>query len=46
MQGGKESMQTILSIGAHDPEKHVLDLIGEGYRFSDKIMRNWSKRAA
>jgi hypothetical protein len=24
---------------AHDPEKHVLDLIGDGYRFSDKIMR-------
>jgi hypothetical protein len=25
---------------AHDPEKHVLDLIGDGNRFSDKIMRN------
>jgi len=24
---------------AHDPEKHVLDLIGDGNRFSDKIMR-------
>jgi hypothetical protein len=24
---------------AHDPEKHVLDLIGDGHRFSDKIMR-------
>jgi hypothetical protein len=22
----------------HDPEKHVLDLIGDGTRFSDKIM--------
>jgi len=22
----------------HDPEKHVLDLIGDGYRFSEKIM--------
>jgi hypothetical protein len=25
---------------AHDPEKLVLDLIGDGNRFSDKIMRN------
>jgi len=25
---------------AHDPEKPVLDLIGDGYRFSDKIMRH------
>ena len=24
---------------AHDPEKHVLDLIGDGNRFSEKIMR-------
>jgi hypothetical protein len=24
---------------AHDPEKLVLDLIGDGDRFSDKIMR-------
>jgi|BarGraNGADG00212_1021973.scaffolds.fasta_scaffold01685_5 hypothetical protein len=24
---------------AHDPEKLVLDLIGDGNRFSDKIMR-------
>jgi len=23
---------------AHDPEKLVLDLIGDGYRFSEKIM--------
>jgi hypothetical protein len=22
----------------HDPEKHVLDPIGDGYRFSDKVM--------
>jgi hypothetical protein len=25
--------------GAHDPEKLLLDLIGDVYRFSDKIMR-------
>jgi hypothetical protein len=25
---------------AHDPEKPVLDMIGDGNRFSDKIMRN------
>ena len=25
---------------AHDPEKLVLDVIGDGHRFSDKIMRN------
>jgi hypothetical protein len=24
---------------SHDPEKHVLDAIGDGHRFSDKIMR-------
>jgi hypothetical protein len=24
---------------AHDPEKLVLDLIGDGHRFSGKIMR-------
>jgi hypothetical protein len=24
---------------AHDPEKLVLDVIGDGNRFSDKIMR-------
>jgi len=24
----------------HDPEKHALDLIGDGYRFSDKSMLN------
>jgi hypothetical protein len=24
---------------AHDPEKHVPDLIRDGYRFSEKIMR-------
>jgi len=24
---------------SHDPEKHVLDEIGDGSRFSDKIMR-------
>ena len=24
---------------AHDSEKHVLDLIGDGHRFSGKIMR-------
>jgi len=24
---------------AHDPEKHVLDMIGDGHRFSEKIMR-------
>jgi hypothetical protein len=24
---------------ALDPEKHVLDLIGDEYRFSEKIMR-------
>ncbi len=27
---------------AHDPEKHVLDLIGDGNRFSDKIMHKGS----
>jgi hypothetical protein len=26
--------------GAHDPEKHVPDVIRGGHRFSDKIMRN------
>ena len=25
--------------GAHDAEKPVLDLIGDGHRFSEKIMR-------
>jgi hypothetical protein len=28
---------------AQDPEKHVLDLSGDGYRFSEKIMRVWKK---
>jgi hypothetical protein len=28
-----------LLCAAHDPEKHVLDLIGDGNRFSGKIMR-------
>jgi len=28
-----------LRASAHDPEKLVLDLIGDGYRFSDKIVR-------
>jgi hypothetical protein len=27
---------------AHDPEKLVLDVIGDGKRFSDKIMRQRS----
>jgi hypothetical protein len=26
-------------VSARDPEKHVLDLIGDGNRFSDKITR-------
>jgi len=26
-------------LGAHDPEKHVLDLIGDGNLVSDKTMR-------
>jgi hypothetical protein len=29
---------------AHGPEKHVLDMIGDGDRFSDKIMRKQSAR--
>jgi hypothetical protein len=28
----------LMGAPAHDPEKHVLDLIGDGNRFSDKIM--------
>jgi hypothetical protein len=28
---------------AHDPEKLVLDLIGDGHRFSDKFMRQTEK---
>ena len=31
-------------LGAHDPEKHVLDLIGDGDRFSEKIMRKQNIR--
>jgi hypothetical protein len=27
------------ALSAHDPEKLVLDLIGDGNRFSDQIMR-------
>jgi DNA-binding Lrp family transcriptional regulator len=27
----------------HDPEKHVLDVIGDGHRFSDKIVRQRTK---
>jgi len=27
-------------VRAHDPEKHVLDVIGDGNRFSGKIMRH------
>jgi hypothetical protein len=30
----------------HDPEKHVFDWIGDGYRFSDKIMRKTKGRVA
>jgi hypothetical protein len=30
---------------AHDLEKHVLDLIGDGYRFSDRVMRKDYARA-
>jgi hypothetical protein len=29
----------------HDPEKHVLDLIGDGNRFSEKIMLKQNVRA-
>jgi len=29
---------------AHDPEKHVLDLIGNGNRFSEKIIRKKNVR--
>jgi hypothetical protein len=34
-------MQQLFAFGEipHDPEKHVLDSIGDGYRFSGKIMR-------
>ena len=31
---------------AHDPEKLVLNLIGDGNRFSDKIMRKIARTAA
>jgi hypothetical protein len=31
---------------AHDPEKHVLDVIGDGNRFSAKIMRKQNVREA
>jgi hypothetical protein len=30
----------------HDPEKHVLDPIGDGNRFSEKIMREQNVRQA
>jgi hypothetical protein len=30
----------------HDPEKHVLDLIGDGSRFSEKIMRKKTRDQA
>jgi hypothetical protein len=29
---------------AHDPEKHALDAIGDGHRFSEKIMRKQNVR--
>ena len=32
------AMAIITIIDKHDPEKHVLDPIGDGNRFSDKIM--------
>jgi hypothetical protein len=34
------------SLPAHDPEKHVLDPIGDGNRFSDQIMRQESAAIA
>jgi hypothetical protein len=32
------SRSALVRAGEHDPEKLVLDLIGDGYRFSEKIM--------
>jgi hypothetical protein len=31
-------------VNAHDPKKLVLDMIGDGYRFSQKIMRKQNVR--
>jgi len=38
-RSGNRSARNQAAGMSHDPEKHVPDAIGDGYRFSDKIMR-------
>jgi hypothetical protein len=40
LSGDRRGADPKVEFRAHDPEKHVLDMIGDGNRFSVKIMRD------